>query len=66
MIDLDSLAEKRAKALNQDVEAWRQLLWSPDFQSLSQSLTDGELEQMLDLCSTVDEVRVMIGIRKKD
>ncbi len=60
MLDLDSLAERRAKALNQKEDTWREAVWSPDFQTVSQSMTDGEVEAMISLCSTVELLRALV------
>lgn len=64
MIDLDSLAEKRAAQLQQDVAAWKSLLWSKDFQELSQSLSDGEIEKVLELCRSTGEVSGLLNFLK--
>ena len=47
MLDLNSLAEDQARNLNQDSQEWRSVLWSHEFQRLSQSMTDGEVETLV-------------------
>ncbi len=60
MVDLDSLAEKRATALKQEVQAWRDVLWGREFQALTHSMSDGEIENLLMLCLTVVELKAVI------
>lgn len=50
MLDLDSLAEKRARSLNQTEAQWRTVIWSPSFQKISAQMSDGEVETLIDLC----------------
>lgn len=50
MLDLDSLAEKRARSLNQTEAQWRTVIWSPSFQKISSQMSDGEVEALIDLC----------------
>lgn len=52
MLDLDALAENRARALQQAEEDWRSAIWSPEFQKLSQSMSDGEVEDFVSCCSS--------------
>ncbi len=59
MIDLDVLAETRAKKLSQDQTAWRRAVWTPEFQKLSQNLSDGEIELFFDSCRTVLHFEIM-------
>jgi hypothetical protein len=61
MIDLDSLAEARAKALNQSEEIWRRALWSAKFQKISAQMTDGEIEGLLLSCPSVAHVDWVLG-----
>jgi len=44
MLDLDSLAEKHAKSLNEQEDKWREALWGAEFQALAQNMSDGEVE----------------------
>lgn len=60
MIDLDRLAEQRAKTLNQKEDLWRRAVWSADFQKLSQSMSDGEVEEFLSLCPTVKHFEAVV------
>lgn len=59
MIDLDILAESRANKLGQDHEAWRKAVWKTSFHTLSQTLTDGEIESFFESCRTVRHFEVM-------
>lgn len=60
MLDLDSLAERQAKILNQKEEPWREVIWSPEFQKISASMSDGEVEILVSLCPTVAHLRAVI------
>ncbi len=60
MLDLDTLAEKRAKSLNQSEAVWRATLWSPAFQKISASMTDGEIEGLLISCPSVVHVELVM------
>jgi hypothetical protein len=53
MLDLDSLAEQRARSLNQQERDWKDAVWSPSFQSLSQRMSDGEVETFLSRFNSV-------------
>jgi hypothetical protein len=53
MLDFDFLAEQRAKALNQSEDGWKKAVWKPEFQALSQSMSDGEVESFIALFSSV-------------
>jgi hypothetical protein len=54
MLDLDSLAEERARTLNQQEKVWKDAIWSPAFQSLSQKMSDGEVELFLAMFNNVN------------
>lgn len=60
MLDLDLLAEKRARSLKQDETQWRSSVWSPSFQKISQSMTDGEIEDLLDLCTSIAQFESVV------
>ncbi len=60
MLDLDSLAEKRALALNQGKNDWFDAVWSMGFQKLSQSMSDGEVESLISWCSSVNHVYAVV------
>lgn len=60
MLDLDSLADRRAKSLNQGPEAWKAAVWSTEFQKLSQSMSDGEVETLISWCPTVKHLNQVI------
>lgn len=60
MLDLDTLAEQRAKSLNQQEDKWRNTLWSPDFQKISANMSDGEVERFLASCPSVDHLQSVI------
>jgi hypothetical protein len=62
MIDLTQLAESRAHDLGQSEKPWIDSAWSADFQRLSQSLSDGEIEQFFQSCGSVEEFRVMTSL----
>lgn len=53
MLDLDSLAERCAKSLNEKQEMWLNAVWSADFQKVSQNMSDGEVEILLNNCKSV-------------
>lgn len=59
MLDLDLLAERRAKSLNQHEDMWRQAVWSPDFQKLTQNMSDGEVEALVALCPSVRHLQTV-------
>src|SRR5476651_357793 len=52
MLDLDSLADKRAKTLNEKNDKWRNAVWSADFQKISKNMSDGEVEILLSNCKS--------------
>jgi hypothetical protein len=60
MLDLDSLAEKRARLLQQKDEDWRKALWSPAFQKISQTMTDGEIEGLLGHCTSPQQLDLIL------
>ena len=53
MIDLDSLAEKQAKSLNEIESGWREAVWSSEFQKISESMSDGEVESLISVCPSL-------------
>ena len=61
MLDLDSLAEKRARSLNQTEDQWRKVIWSPSFQKISAHMSDGEVEALIDLCPSVAHFQNVVG-----
>ena len=61
MLDLDSLAEKRAKSLNEHVERWRDAVWSADFQRAAQNMSDGEVEMLLVSCPSLGHFRALVS-----
>ncbi len=60
MLDLDSLADKCAKSLNQKAEAWRVVVWSAAFQKITQSMSDGEVEALLANCASTGHLEVVL------
>ena len=60
MVDLDELAERRALALNQDKESWRAVIWDARFQKLTQSMTDGEVEDFISLCPSTQHFDLLV------
>lgn len=63
MLDLDFLAEKRARDLNQPVEEWREAVWSQEFQELSKNMSDGEVSSFLASCSTPSDLLAKVKVR---
>ncbi len=66
MLDLDHIAAQRAKRLNQTLDAWKEAVWSPEFQKFSASLSDGEVEQVLSWCPSVEHLRALIEYLEKN
>ncbi len=60
MLDLDTLADRRAKTLNQGPEAWKAAVWGAEFQKLSQSMSDGEVEALISWCPTVKHLKKVV------
>ena len=57
MLDLDSLAEKRAREANEKQESWLNVVWGADFQSLAKNMTDGEVETLLKACRSLAQLQ---------
>jgi hypothetical protein len=64
MLDLDQLATRRAKTLNQKEDHWKKAVWSQDFQYISASMSDGEVEALLELCSSVPDFERVVKFLK--
>lgn len=60
MLDLDSLAERQAQALQQAADVWRDAVWSPQFQTLSRHMSDSDVENFLALCPTVEHFHNLV------
>ena len=60
MLDLDSLAEKRATMLNEKQESWSQAVWTPDFQKISANMSDGEVETLLGSCKSYRQLEAVV------
>lgn len=60
MLDFDSLAERRAKSLNQEEKSWREVIWSPGFQKISTNMSDGEVEELISLCPSPHHFSVTV------
>ena len=60
MLDLDSLAEKRAKSLNEHVERWQDAVWSADFQKAAQNMSDGEVELLVVSCPSLSHFLTVV------
>ncbi len=60
MIDLDRLARKCAALKNEPPESWCTAVWSPAFQKVSQSMSDGEVEKFLQSFATFSQIEVVI------
>ena len=65
MLDLTTLAEARARSLNQGEDTWRDAVWSPDFQEMSQSMSDGEVEALISFCPTPGHLRSAVKFIRK-
>jgi|GEM_PF-5866198 len=50
MLDLDSLALRRAKSVNEKEDVWKKAIWCREFQRISANMTDGEVESLVELC----------------
>ena len=61
MLDLDSLIEQRATVLNQTLENWHSAVWSAEFQKISASMSDGEVEQLIALCPSGEHLNAVIA-----
>ena len=60
MLDLDHLAEEKARRSNQAKESWSQAVWSADFQKVSTNMTDGEVEQMITWSPSVRHLTALV------
>lgn len=60
MLDMDSLAEKRAQSLNQPAESWRSAIWDDRFQKLTQNMSDGEVEALVSYCPSVQHFEAVV------
>jgi hypothetical protein len=65
MLDLDSLAEKRARTLNEGADKWQQAVWSVEFQKISANMSDGEVESLLSSCKSVRQLEAAIAFLSK-
>lgn len=61
MLDLDSLAERRARSLNQTEAQWRTVIWSASFQKISAQMSDGEVEALIDLCPSETHLQTAVA-----
>lgn len=64
MLDLDSIAERCAKALNEQEDQWRNVFWGQDFQQVTQNMSDGEVEAMVSHCSSVRDCENLVMFLK--
>jgi hypothetical protein len=60
MLDLDELAERRAEALCQSGQQWKEMLWSRSFQKLSANMSDGEVENLLICCASTKQLETVM------
>ncbi len=60
MLDLETLAENRARSLQQEAQEWRAAVWSEDFQKISQSMSDGEVEALIGFCPSVFHLKTIV------
>lgn len=65
MLDLNALADRRAQALNQKQEGWRQAIWGVGFQKLTQNMTDGEVEAFVAYCHNVSHFEKAVAYLEK-
>ena len=61
MLDLDSLAEKRAQTLNEGADKWQRAVWSAEFQKISSYMSDGEVEVLLASCKSVVQLEAVVA-----
>src|SRR4051794_27630020 len=61
MLDLDSLAEKCAKTLNEQQAHWHKAVWSPGFQKISSHMSDGEVEILLGCCKSFVQLEAVVA-----
>ncbi len=59
MLDLDFLASERARQLNQAQDQWTKAIWSAGFQKFSASMSDGEVEQLISWCPSVQHLEAV-------
>lgn len=59
MLDLDSLAMQRAQKLKQPHDSWKKAIWGPNFQKFCSSMSDGEVEQLISWCPSVDHLNAL-------
>ena len=62
MLDLDTLAQRRALSLNEKEETWKKAIWHPDFQKISVNMSDGEVESLLELCPSAKHFECVVKI----
>lgn len=60
MLDLDHIAGEKARSLKQKEDLWRKVVWSPEFQKFTTSLSDGEIENIVAWCPSVDHLKSLI------
>ena len=60
MLDLDSLAERQARLLEQETEIWKDAVWSPGFQTLSREMSDSDVEDFLALCPSAEHFHLLV------
>src|SRR5262245_18874886 len=60
MLDLDHLANQQALTVNELPEKWREAMWSAEFQKISQSMSDGEVEEFINLCPSVGHLKALV------
>lgn len=66
MLDLDSLARARAAHLNETSQSWCDAIWSPAFQTLSKSMSDGEVEMLVDICPSAGHFSAVVAYLEKE
>lgn len=64
MLDLDSLAEKCAKTANEQIENWRKVIWSEDFQAVAKNMSDGEVNTLVRACGSLVNLEGVVKFLK--
>jgi hypothetical protein len=59
MLDLDQICERHAQGLGQTAQAWKTVVWSLDFQKISQGLSDGEVEALIQSSRSAEQLRLL-------
>lgn len=60
MLDLNSLALRRAKSVNEKEDDWKKAIWSQGFQRISVNMSDGEVEALVELCPSIKHFECVV------